>query len=77
MTASPQLENEFFTRTVTAAAVLAPVSLTFIAGAQPLGSRGAMMVMGHGLILGGLLAALTLRMVYARGFSCARRLCMP
>jgi len=74
MTAYDSSKTDLFTRALTAAAILAPVLLVVIASAQPLGSRGGMIVAGDALIVGGLLAAVALRIVYGMGFSHARKL---
>jgi hypothetical protein len=74
MTIYNQPKADLFTRALTAAAILAPVLLIVIAAARPLGSRGGMIVAGDALIVGGLLAAVALRIVYRMGFSQARKL---
>ena len=74
MTIDHQPKTDLFTRAFTAVAVLAPVLLIIIAGTRPLGTRGGMIVAGDAFIVGGLLAAVALRIVYGMGFSRARKL---
>ena len=69
-----QSKTDLFTRALTAAAVLAPILLIVIAATRPMGSRGGMIVAGDAFIVGGLLAAIALRIVYGMGFSQARKL---
>ena len=74
MTTYYQSKTDLFTRALTAAAVLAPILLIVIAATRPMGSRGGMIVAGDAFIVGGLLAAIALRIVYGMGFSQARKL---
>lgn len=74
MTIDYQPKTDLFTRALTAVAVLAPVLLVIIAGTRSLGSRGGMIVAGEAFIVGGLMAAVALRIVYGMGFSRARKL---
>lgn len=74
MTIYKQPKTDLFTRALTAAAILAPVLLIVIAATRPLGSRGGMIVAGDAFIVGGLLAAVALRLVYGMGFTRARKL---
>ena len=68
MTTSTAFRSKSFARAFTAVAVLGPILLTIVAGTLPEGTRGEFVVTGDILIVGALLAALALRVVYGMGF---------
>jgi len=74
MTASTSANNNFFTRAVTAFAILGPMLLVVLAGTLPTGERGELIVVGHLFIVAALAVALALRGAYQTGFGRARKL---
>jgi len=74
MTVPQKLKNNFFERTIIALAILGPLMLVFIAGSQPLGSRGETIVVGDSCIAWCLVSALALRVAYELGITHARKL---
>jgi len=74
MTTSTTFQGDFFTRAITAVAILGPILLAIIAGTLPEGMRGDLIVDGHIFIVAFLVTALALRVVYGMGFARARKL---
>jgi len=73
MSVSTPVRTDWFTRAVAAVAILGPILLVVISAALPEGARGHLIVDGHVFIVTTLATALILRLVYALGFSHARR----
>lgn len=69
MTISNPTKTDLFARAFTAVAVLGPILLTIVAGTQPEGMRGDLIVNGHISIVAALAIALLLRVVYELGFN--------
>ena len=66
MTTSTAFQGDFFTRAITAVAILGPILLAIIAGTLPEGMRGDLIVDGHIFIAATLATALLLRSSWSR-----------
>ena len=74
MVASTDNRTDFFYATLVALVIIAPFALVIATGWVPEGQRGNFIVLGHGVILAVVGAALVLRAVYAFGFRQALKL---